>query len=94
MQKRKLKNRPLRIEAPKGARCDQCFGTGAIRGAVSEYTCGQCGGLGLVDVEQDYYHDLADALASALISAKRDIAELKQINARLAPAQSIGSKID
>ncbi|MBP0047668.1 hypothetical protein H9C73_02875 [Marinobacterium sp. AK62] len=94
MQKRKLKQRPLRIEAPKGKRCDACFGSGAIRGAVSEMTCGSCGGLGLVEVEQDYFCDLEDALASALIIARRDIAELKQINARLAPAQSIGSKID
>ncbi|WP_010323642.1 hypothetical protein [Marinobacterium stanieri] len=94
MQKRKLKDRPIQIEAPKGARCDHCFGSGVIRGAVSEYTCGHCGGLGLIEVEQDYFTDCADALASALIIARRDLAEMKRLYAKVAPASRVGSKID
>lgn len=94
MRKRKLNNRPLVIEAPKGTRCDHCFGSGVIRGAASEYICGHCGGLGLSEVEQDYFADLADGLASALVIARRDLAEMRQLYAKAAPEQRIGSKID
>lgn len=94
MQKRKLKNRPLQIEAPKGTRCDHCFGTGVIHGATSEYICGHCGGLGLSEVEQDYFADLSDGLASALIIARRDLAEMRRLYAKVAPESRVGSKID
>lgn len=94
MQKRKLKNRPLHIEAPKGTRCDHCFGSGVIRGAASEYICGHCGGLCLIEVEQDYFEDLSDALASALVIARRDLAEMRRLYAKVAPESRVGSKID
>ena len=92
MRKPKLKTRPLQIEMPTGERCKACFGSGAIRGAVSEYTCGECGGLGLVAIDQDYFADLQDALASKCIAQAREIRELRE-SLRLG-TQRIGSKID
>ncbi len=92
MRKPKLKTRPLQIEMPTGERCKACFGSGAIRGAVSEYTCGECGGLGLVTIDQDYFSDLQDALASKCIAQAREIRELRE-SLRLG-TQRIGSKID
>jgi DnaJ-class molecular chaperone len=92
LRKPKLKSRPLRIEKPTGERCKSCFGSGAIRGAVSEYTCGECGGLGLVSTDQDYFADLQDALASKCIAQAREIRELRE-SLRLG-TQRIGSKID
>lgn len=94
MRKPKLKNRPIKIEKPTGEACKACFGSGVIRGAVSEYHCGECGGLGLVSTDQDYFADLADALASALIVAKRDLAEQQRIISQLQGSRSIGSRID
>jgi len=94
MRKTKLKSRPLTIERPTGERCPACFGHGAVRGAVSEYTCHECGGLGLNKIDQDYFVDLQDALASALIAERRDNAELKRALAELQSRSSMGSKID
>jgi len=90
----KLENRPLTIERPTGEQCPNCFGTGVVRGAASSYTCGECGGLGLIKVDQDYFVDLSDALASALISERRENAELKRINSELQSRSRLGSRID
>lgn len=94
MRKTKLKSRPLTIARPTGERCQTCFGHGAVRGAVSEYTCHECGGLGLINIDQDCFTDLSDALASALIAERRENAELKRALAELQSRSGIGSRID
>lgn len=93
MRKTKLKTRPLTVERPTGERCDACFGSGAIRGAVSEYICGECGGLGLVSTDQDYFADLQDALASKCVALERENRALRE-SLRLGEKSRIGSKID
>lgn len=93
MRKSKLKNRPLSVEMPTGESCKVCCGCGEVRGAVSSYTCGECGGLGLVSTDQDYFHDLEDALASMCIALRRENRELRK-SLSLKDRHSIGSKID
>lgn len=93
MRKPKLKSRPLNIEMPTGERCNTCFGTGVISGAVSEYICGECGGLGLVSTDQDYFADLNDALASKCVALARENRALRE-SLRPSDKGSIGSKID
>mgnify|MGYP001773690839 CR=1 FL=1 len=92
MRKAKLKSRPLTVEMPTGERCDNCFGSGAVRGAVSSYPCGECGGSGLISVDQDYFVDNEDVLASMCIALKRENRELRE-SLNLGP-QRVGSKID
>jgi len=94
MRKTKLKSRPLTIEKPTGQQCPNCFGLGAVRGVVSEYTCPECGGSGLISVDQEYFADNEDVLASMCISLKRENAELKRALAELQSRSSMGSKID
>lgn len=94
MRKAKLINRPLGVKAPTGDACQACNGTGVVQGAVSEFICAACGGLGIDEPREAHYIDTADALAHALVAARRDIRELKRINAELHGQRGVGSKID
>lgn len=94
MQKRKLRNPPLRIKAPSGTDCHACHGTGVHKGALYEDICASCGGLGLLDVKDEHITSLEDALAYRLIETRRDLEELKRFCAKNAKEQHIGSPFD
>lgn len=94
MLKPKLINRPNRIEMPTGTTCPDCKGSGVTQGAVSEYTCGTCFGLGLKVWKQPYFVDRQDALSSMCIAQRRYINELKRELAKHAVEEPIGSRFD
>lgn len=91
MRKPKLKSPSLKIEKPKGVACKPCHGSGAIRGAMYQMVCGECGGLGIEHGEP--FDNLEDALARALIATRRELSEAKRINRELSN-QRIGSRFD